>query len=219
MEGAANVFIGIVLILSLVFLAGLILLRRKQRSKPNSPANPWEISQPGQSEDPTQAEKPGLLKRLTQRFGGGKSDQQLLPQDLGQALQALGDLPSETPDAPPEAASVTTAEDDDAGYSEAGSGGDTAELTRSEAEAFVVDADDQESTDTTEVEGASTETEDGESADEGLDDSLMGAFKTDTVVETSFTRLVKRVEPVELQELAEEIHALAALFEEEISKS
>jgi len=231
MEGAANVFIGIVLILSLVFLAGLILLRRKQRSKPNSPANPWEISQPEQSEVPTQAEKPGLVKRLTRRFGGGKSDEQLLPQDLGQALQALGDLPSATLDAPPEAASVTTAdappeaaavttaEDDDAGYSEAGSGDDTAELTSSEAEAFVVDADDDESTDTTEVEDASTETEDGESADEGLTDLLMGAFKTDTVVETSFIRLVKRVEPVELQDLAEEIHALAALFEEEISES
>lgn len=224
MEGAANVFIGIVLILSLVFLAGLILLRRKQRSKPNSQASPWEISQPGQSEDPTPAENPGLLKRLTQRFGGGKSDQQLLPQDLGQALQALGDLPSETPDAPPNAASVTTAtaEDDDAGYSEAGSGDDTAELTSSEAEAFVVDADDaddNESTDTTEVEDASTETEDGESADGGLDDLLMGAFKTDTVVESSFTRLVNRVEPVELQDLAEEIHALAALFEEEIAES
>ena len=219
MEGAANVFIGIVLILSLVFLAGLILLRRKQRSKPNSPANPWEISQPEQSEVPTQAEKPGLLKRLTRPFGGGKSDQQILPQDLGQALQALGDLPSATPDVPPEAASVTTAEDDDEGYSEAGSGDDTAELTTSEAEAFVVDADDKESTDTTEGEGASTETEDEESADEGLDDLLMGAFKTDTVVETSFTKLVKRVEPVELQDLAEEIHALAALFEEEIAES
>lgn len=219
MEGAANVFIGIVLILSLVFLAGLILMRRKQRSKLNSPANPWETSQPGQGEAPTQTEKPGLLQRLTRPFGGGKSDEQVLPQDLGQALEALGDLPSATPDAPPEAASVTTAEVDDGGYSEAGLGDDTGELTTAEAEAFVVDTDDEESADTTDVEDASTETEDGESADEGLDDSLMGAFKTDTVVETSFTKLVKRVEPVELQDLAEEIHALAALFEEEIAES
>ena len=219
MEGAANVFIGIVLILSLVFLAGLILLRRKQRSKQNSQANPWEMSQPGQGEAPTQTEKPGLLQRLTRPFGGGKSDQQFLPQDLGQALEALGDLPSATPDAPPEAASVTTAEVDDGGYSEAGLGDDTDELTTAEAEAFVVDTDDEESTDTTDVEDASTETEDGESADEGLGDSLLGAFKTDTVVETSFTRLVQRVEHVELQDLAEEIHALAALFKEENPES
>jgi len=215
MESAANVFIGIVLILSLVSLSGLILMRRRQRSKLDSQANPWDTYQPGQGEAPTQSEKPGLLQRLTRPFGGGKSDQQLLPQDLGQALEALGDLPSTTPDSPPEAASVTTAEDDDGEYSEAGLGDDTGELTTAEAEAFVVDTDDEESTDTTDVEDASTETEDGESADEGLDDSLLGAFKTDTVVETSFTRLVQRVEHVELQDLAEEIHALAALFEEE----
>ena len=223
MEGAANVFIGIVLIFSLVSLSGLILMRRRQRSKLDSQANPWDTYQPGQGEAPTQSEKPGLLQRLTRPFGGGKSDQQSLPQDLGQALEALGDLPSATPDAtpdaPPEAASVTTAEGDDGGYSEAGLGDDTGDLTTAEAEAFVVDTDDEESTDTTDVEDASTEAEDGESADDVLGGSLLGAFKTDTVVETSFTRLVQRVEPVELQDLAEEIHALAALFEEENPES
>jgi len=230
MEGAANVFIGIVLIFSLVSLGGLILLRRRQRGKPDSQANPWETLQPGQGEDPTQRERPGLLQRLTRRFGGRKTDEQTQPQDLGQALQDLGDLPDATPDAPPDAipnpptdaASVTAAVGDDEEYSEA-SLGDTEELTKTEAEAFRIANDAEESTDTTGAEDASpedsTETEDGESGDEALDGSLLGAFKTDTVVETSFTRLVQRVEPVELQDLAEEIHALAALFEQESPES
>ena len=225
-----EIFVGIILVLSLVGLAGLLVLRKRQRRRPEPWATQLDV-------DPKPNVVAALLQKLTGLFSRGNRDQQPLEQGPSPSLEDLGSLPEagpstavldDDPTAPPadgqeaiplanRQASAAAGEDEEApsltdildlGALSAGIGSNEDDNPDDRAVAAETTVGSSQ---------ASASPIGAGSGLEGLGD-LREMFKTERAADPRFEALVGRVQPVDAESIIGEIQSLTDLVKASVEE-
>lgn len=209
MQDAANLLLGTVIFVALVTLSALILLRGKRRKNDNRQIDRRDTYQTDAEAVTDQQGKTSFLGKIFGIFRRNKTtvEPEAFVPELTQTLEALEAISEIQAAEEPEAEQPKEEK-----FPELTRSSSEEELTEAEVDVFKGLIPTEES----DGKPAAEAGESGESSDakDGLFgggvDSLLGAFKSVTVVDEVRKAFLARVEPVDLKDLAEEISSLTS---------
>ena len=217
MQDAANLLLGTVIFVALVTLSALILLRGKRRKNDDPQIDRRDTYQTDAEAVTDQQGKTSFLGKIFGIFRRNKTtvEPEAFAPELTQtleALEAISEIQAAGEQEEEKFPELTRSTAEEEKFPELTRSSSEEELTEAEVNVFkgLIPTEESDGKPSAEAE------ESGESSDaeDGLfgsgDNSLLGAFKSVTVVDEVRKALLARVEPVELKDLAEEISSLTS---------